>query len=297
MDEFKHIDEKYRQVALLPDKERISFINQKRWISYPVAIKAIQELKALMDQPKQQRMRSALLVGESNNGKSSIIEKFCSTHGQDIVDEDEEILKKPAIVIEVSAPKVKDIYISILEEFWAPFKTTQSDSQLRTQAFDLMRVCEVKMLIIDEFHTLLAGTAQRRANALAELKMISNKLKIPIVGVGTNDAPSVIRNSSQLQSRFWIMKLPKWETNRDFVQLLSSFEKALPLRHQSNLTQKALGHRLLEISDGNLGNLHELLKVCAIEAIHSGKEQIDLDILESFSWFTPTRGQRELKLT
>lgn len=297
MDEFEHIDEKYRQVALLPDKERISFINQKRWISYPVAIKAIQELKALMEQPRQQRMRSALLVGESNNGKSSIIEKFCDTHGQAIVDEEDGILKKPALVVEVSAPKVKDIYISILEEFWAPFKTTQTESQLRAQAFDLMRVCEVKMLIIDEFHTFLAGTAQKRANALAELKMISNKLKIPIVGVGTNDAPSVIRNDSQLQSRFWIMKLPQWKTNRDFVQLLSSFGKALPLKQKSNLTEKELGRRLLEISHGNLGNLHELLKVCAIEAIHNGKEKIDLEIVESFSWFTPTRGRREIKLT
>jgi hypothetical protein len=296
MDEFEHIDKKYRQVALLPDKERISFINQRRWISYPVAIKAMQELKALMEQPRQQRMRSALLVGESNNGKSSIIGKFCDTHGQAIVDE-EEVLKKPALVIEVSAPKVKDIYISILEEFWAPFKTTQTESQLRAQAFDLMRVCEVKMLIIDEFHTFLAGTAQKRTNALAELKMISNKLKIPIVGVGTSDALSVIRDDPQLQSRFWVMKLPKWKTDRDFVQLLSSFEKALPLKNKSNLTEKELGSRLLKISHGNLGNLHELLKVCAIEAIHSGKEKIDLEIVESFSWFTPTRGEREIKLT
>ena len=43
------------------------------------------------------------------------------------------------------------------------------------------------MLILDEFHTLLAGTAKQRQNALAELKMISNKIKIPIVGAGTKD--------------------------------------------------------------------------------------------------------------
>ena len=87
------------------------------------------------------------------------------------------------------------------------------------------------------------------------------------------------------------------QRNKDFVQLLSSFEKALPLKQKSNLTSKELGERILEISDGNLGNLHELLKVCAIEAIHSGKEKIDIDIVEAFSWFTPTKGQREIKLT
>ena len=95
------------------------------------------------------------------------------------------------------------------------------------------------MLILDEFHTLLAGTAKQRQNALAELKMISNKIKIPIVGVGTKDALSVVQNEPQLlQSRFWVMKLPKWERNKDFVQLLSSFEKALPLKQKSNLTSK-----------------------------------------------------------
>ncbi|PYE31502.1 hypothetical protein DFP83_1092 [Idiomarina fontislapidosi] len=296
MDELKHIDKKYRQVALLPDEERIAFIQQKRWIGYPVALNAIQELKALMEQPTQQRMRSALLIGDSNNGKSSIIEKFCEAHGQPVVNEDE-ILNKPVLVTEVSAPKVKDIYISILEEFWAPFKTTQTESQLRAQSFELMRVCGVKMLILDEFHTLLAGTAQKRTNALAELKMISNKLKIPIVGVGTKDALSVIRNDPQLQSRFWVMELPLWKPNTDFARLLSSFEKALPLKHKSNLASKEIGERIHTISGGNLGNVHELLKICAIEAIHNGRDKIDLDIVESFSWFTPTRGQRAIKLT
>ena len=50
---------------------------------------------------------------------------------------------------------------------------------------------------------------------------------------------------------------------------------------------------IFSICGGNIGNLHRLLVECASEAIRSGSEQVDKDIVEKFSWLRPTRGIRE----
>ena len=90
------------------------------------------------------------------------------------------------------------------------------------------------------------------------------------------------------------MTLPAWELNVDFQRLLAGFEKILPLKLRSNLHAPELAQRLYTISEGNTGNLHRLLIECAVEAIKSGKEQIDKTIVESKVWLRPTRGIREL---
>lgn len=296
MENFPHILPKFRHIAAMADDDRIAFIKEKRWINYPVANQIIVHLAELLIHPKQARMPSLLFIGESNNGKTSLIERFCSLYGEDRICEETQILIKPIIVTELSAPNVKDFYLSILEQFWAPCKPSYSVAQLRHMAMHHLLQSKTQMLILDEFHTLSNGTAAKRTETLAEIKMLSNKLRIPLVGCGIPAAASIITTDAQIQSRFSVLRLPAWQENKDFVALLKSFEKLLPLKKPSSLTDKRLGKRILEISKGNLGNIHELMKICAIEAITKGAEQIDTQIVESFSWYAPTEGPREIKL-
>ncbi|WP_417657086.1 TniB family NTP-binding protein [Pseudidiomarina aestuarii] len=296
MDQFQHIIPKFREVAAQPDEDRIQFIKTKRWINYPVADQVIAHLHDLLQHPKQARMPSVLFVGDSNNGKTSLIERFCSLYGESYTCEDTELLIKPIVMTEISAPNVKDLYLSILEQFWAPHKPTYTVAQLRHVALHHLMQSKTKMLILDEFHTLNNGSAIKRNEALAELKMISNKLRIPIVACGIPKAATIISQDAQIQSRFSVLRLPTWEKNRDFVALLKAFEKMLPLKQPSQLASKELGSKIFNISKGNLGNIHGLLQKCAIKAITSGVEQIDMEIVESFSWYTPTEGPREIEL-
>ncbi|MNG01277.1 hypothetical protein D3C84_842470 [compost metagenome] len=68
----------------------------------------------------------------------------------------------------------------------------------------------------------------------------------------------------------------------------------LPLKEASGLYRPEIAYLLHSISEGNTGDLHRLLIECATEAISSGKEKIDVEIIESKSWLQPTRGIREL---
>ena len=183
-----------------------------------------------------------------------------------------------------------------MREFWAPFRASDSKAKLRYQVIELCRDCSVKVLILDEIHSLLTGTALKQREVMNAIKLLCNELMIPIIGVGTREAVRVLHLDPQHASRFDVYPLTNWKLDKSFQSLLADFEKILPLKKSSKLHEPKLAVLLHSISGGNLGNLHRLLVECSIEAIHQEKELIDLDIVKGKSWLRPTSGIREVAL-
>jgi hypothetical protein len=152
----------------------------------------------------------------------------------------------------------------------------------------------VKILILDEIHNLLAGTAAKQRMVMNVLKSLGNELQISLVGVGTKDASLILHSDPQHASRFDIYTLPKWELNKDFLSLLASFELRLPLKFPSNLKAREKATLLFSISGGNLGDLHRLLIECATTAILSGEEEISVNTIQGHKWVQKTKGIRSL---
>lgn len=290
----EHIHPDFRHIVGLSDQERLDFLDQPRWIGYKTAQQILDTLAALMSKPVRPRMPNLLIVGESNNGKTTIVRRFRDLHGEGFVDDQAEPVK-PIVVAEAPpSADEKGLYISILERFFVPYRPSDAVSKLRYQVIHLCRACRVRMLIVDEFHSLLTGSAIKQREVMNAIKLLCNELAIPIVGVGTREAVRVLHTDPQHASRFDVLSVPLWELNQDFQRLLAGFEKVLPLKHASRIHEPELASRLHMISEGNLGNLHRLLSECASEAIKSGSEKIDKAIIEGKAWMRPTRGIREL---
>lgn len=296
MSKFEHLHPDFRHVVGLSVEERIDFLDRPRWIGYPLANSIISRMRELMQKPQRPRMPNLLLVGEPNNGKTTIVRRFAELHGNGWVNEETEPVK-PVIVAEAPpSADEKGLYASILERFWAPYRATDSALKLRYQVMHQMRACGVRLLIIDELHSLLAGSTVKQRETMNALKWLCNELMIPVVGVGTREAVRVLHMDPQHASRFDTLTLPQWSLNQDFQRLLASFEKILPLREPSGLHKPALARPLHVISDGNLGDLYRLLTECAREAISAGKEFIDPETVNRNRWVRPTRGGREVQL-
>lgn len=294
MSAYAHIHPDFQHIMSLSDIERIEFMDQPRWIGHKTTQQILDTLQGLMHKPARARMPNLLIVGDPNNGKTTVVRRFRDLCGQGYVNEDAEPVK-PIILAEAPpSADEKGLYISILEQFFAPYRASDAVSKLRYQVIHLFRSCHVRMLIIDEFHSLLTGSAIKQREVMNAIKLLCNELAIPIVGVGTREAVRVLHIDPQHASRFDVISLPLWELNQDFQRLLAGFEKVLPLKNASKLHQPESAALLHMISEGNMGNLHRLLIECAIEAIKNGKEQIDQNIIESKSWMRPTRGIREL---
>lgn len=291
---YTHIHEKFRHVPHLTDKERIEFIHTPRWIGYKTANQILKTLKDLMERPRQHRMPNLLIIGDSNNGKTTIIKRFNEKFGDTYVDDNERINVPVRLIQAPPSANEKELYISLIDSLGLPFRSSDSTAILRRQLVHSFLETHVKILIIDEAHSILTGTARQQRQMMDAIKYLCNALELPIILCGTKDAVRVLHTDSQHSSRFDVAELPIWRNDDEFRRLLGSFEKILPLKNPSNLIDIEKTNLIHSISDGNLGNVKRLLNECAIEAINTGEETITLDIIRGKSCLRPTKGLRKI---
>ncbi len=299
MQKYEHLADDVLEVMTLIDSDRINTLFSDRWIGYKKAVTILDTLTDLLNRPRKLRPECLLIVGDSNMGKTTIIHEFTKQHYTKTVNDiDMELLsvKKPVLTILAPAKaNVKEFYINILNHFFVPFRPTDPEAKLRNQAVHLMRKYETKMLIIDEIHNCLTGSTKLLSEVMNTLKNLSNDLSLNIVGVGTREAVTILHTDAQYASRFDVAMLPKWELNQDFLRLLLSYVRLLPLKKRSDLASQRLATLIFEISGGNFGDLNRLLIECAKEAIVQGNEEITEEIVHKFKWLKPTEGMRNIR--
>ncbi len=77
----KHLSENTRKyVEVATDDQRIKHVKEFRWIGYTDSIKILKKMHDLLDYPKSSRMPNLLLVGDSNNGKTVLLNQFHKRH-------------------------------------------------------------------------------------------------------------------------------------------------------------------------------------------------------------------------
>jgi hypothetical protein len=150
----------------------------------------------------------------------------------------------------------------------------------------------VKVLIIDEIQHVLAGPLLRQRAFLNVIQHLGNELQLPIVAVGTQDAFNAIQTDPQLANRFEPVILRRWTMGEDYLRLLASFEKALPLEHRSELLQTAMAIKILSLSEGTIGEISALVCRAAIAAIETGTERITIASLERCDYVAPSERRR-----
>jgi hypothetical protein len=177
-------------------------------------------------------------------------------------------------------PNERDLYEEILAGMGGVFSHGTSVTTLRHRIRALARQLEMRMLVIDEIHSLLAGTFREQRIILNAIRFLANDLRIPLVCLGTDEANQALMTDPQLADRFAAADLPPWEDDSAFEQLLLSFESILPLRQLSEFRDARIHQRILSLSEGVLGRICKLMEAAAIEAIRSGEERISLSLLK-----------------
>ena len=231
-------------------------------------------------------MPNLLLLGPTNNGKSMIIEKFRRAHPP-VWHPDRE--QTPVLVVQMpSDPKVARFYAALLNALGVPLRPNRRLPELEQLTLRLLGQVGVRVLVIDELHNTLAGHGTARREFLNLLRFLGNELKIPLVGVGTQEAYLAIRSDDQLENRFEPFVLPRWQADEQACQLLASFATSFPLRRPSPIATMEMAEYLLTRSEGTIGELAALLTEAAAAAIESGQETINQRTLLMADYAGPT---------
>ena len=294
--DLSHLTLQAQALAILPGAERINRIRSERWIGYTYAGQALMELENLFAWPSRQRMPNMLIIGPTNNGKSMIIEKFRRQHLPRMSsDGSKEIV--PVVIMEMpSEPSITRFYTMLLHAMNTPTASRLRIPDLEVLALRIMKTIEIRMLIIDELHNMLSGGPSVRREFLNLIRFLGNMLRIPIIGVGTEDAYRAIRTDDQLENRFKPFILPRWKEDDELMLLLASFASSFPLRSTSyELHSREMARYILARTEGTIGEIAMLLMGAAIIAIESGEEAINGKTLARVDYDSPTQRRQKFE--
>jgi Bacterial TniB protein len=291
--DLSHLTPSAQLLAYLPSAERIQHVRADRWIGYPIAVAAVTRLEELYQWPNKQRMPNLLIISQTNNGKSMIVERFRRQHLPSSSAHQEDI---PVLCVQMpSEPSILRFYTALLAAMGSPLSPRSPLPVQEQQAIALMRKVGVKLLVIDELHNVLAGHSNSRREFLNLLRFLGNELRIPLVGVGTHEAYLAIRSDNQLENRFEPLILPLWEVNDGTCSLLASFVSSFPLRQRSDIANPDMARYLLARSEGTIGELALLLTKAAIVAIETGDESINQKTLGLADYDGPSERRRKFE--
>jgi hypothetical protein len=282
------------------DSEQISRIEncQKEfWIGYEAANDIIQNVERVLNFPKKSRMPNLLIIGNTNNGKTSILNRLLNTYSRiENPEGDADIIP----LIRVQAPPDADesrLYDLILFELGVPSSPNYRAAFKKNQILTVAPRVNLRGILIDEIHDILAGPKKNQRLFRCVIKQLGSDLKIPIIGAGTIEALNAVNSDPQLSNRFDPLFIPKWkllhlkdkDKNKEpFLRLLASFEPRLQLQKKSSFGDPKIYGKLMIMCEGLIGELTTVLGRAAETAIQSGEERITLDILEKLKWKPPS---------
>ena len=286
---YPHLNTRAAEQLALPDEERIRIIRAGAWLPLRHAKATLAKLEDLLSYPEVTRMPNYLLVGPSYSGKTSILERFMKLHPPDL-SPDREATLCPIVMIDAPPkPDLADFYSRILDALMAPYKPNAPVHAKYSQVKHLLRELQVRVLIVDEIHHLIAGSLNRQREFRNALKSLGNEAKVSIVASGIEEAYNAFNADAQMSSRFMPVEMPRWCAGAELGELLMTLEQRTPLREPSDLHMPGLMMAVLARSESMLGDICDLVKAAAVDAIRSGAESITEKQLSKLDWIPPSK--------
>lgn len=142
----------------------------------------------------------------------------------------------------------------------------------------------------------MTTTARQQRIALDTIKFLMNELSLPILTLGTSQAPSAMQVDEHLNARFQHRELPVWKRDEYLTTFLDTLEKALPLRNPSCLSSPTLSTELIRLSSGILQTIVQLVTHAAAHAVETGEEQITTKLLQQAMFEPPLAAAKQAEL-
>lgn len=224
----------------------------------------------------------AILLGESRCGKSrllDIVEQKWPPHRT------AEKTHVPVLSIRItSKPTVKGLLTQLIAKLGAPSAIRYKTEQQQMQALiNLLKRCEVRALMLDEFQHFLSDRGQVNYSVADLFKYLSDEAQISIIFAGLPEAKGVIDANEQLAGRASAalrLRRFNWGTasGRDeFKQMLVGCARAFEPIALPDLSSDELAFRWYCASGGVIGLVLKIFRECLNTAAQKNYSALTLE--------------------
>jgi DNA transposition AAA+ family ATPase len=229
----------------------------------------LEQVRKLHDwlEGKRRSRQCCRVVGESRTGKTMACDAYRLRHKPK-----QEVGKPPIVPVVYVQPSqdcgARELFGVIIEHL--KYKMVKGTvAEIRTRTLQVLKGCQVEMLIIDEADRLKPKT-------FADVRDIFDNLGISVVLVGTDRLDTVIRRNEEVDKLFRDYYRFGRLSGPEFQQTVEIWERdVLKLPVASNLGKKTMLKTLGEATGGYIGLMDMILRETAIRVLEKGLKKID----------------------
>ena len=269
---------------LSPD-QRVEMVHKLR-LQIPVHQRAIKTLsKALERSQFSAEPRSLFIGGDSGMGKTTMLSMFAAKYPRVERDDVDQI---PVLLASIPATATTKGTASTLLKALGDPKAYQGElAKLTDRLLTYLSVCEVKIIVLDEFQHIIDRESSRvRARTADWLKSIVNESGVPLALVGLPHSEVILEENVQLDRRFHRrIYLPRFSSRTakeraEFRTLLKILDQHLPFPVSAGLDDPKTADWLFKRCKGLLGPLMALIRDAAEAAIEDDAPHVMPEHLE-----------------
>lgn len=277
---FLHLDPSIRPIAAQDNLIRAQHVLKDVYLNHPHAQAVERHIEQLIRLPRKIRMPGLFLCAESGIGKTQILRRIERRHP---AYEDGTRRCRPVLYVQVpAAPTVRSLRRTLLDEAEIPFLDTPNKPTPESLLRRGLAAAHTRLIMLDEIHNIEHMKHTTRMLLRDYVRCLSNSTQLPIVLGGTSEFEQALTEDRQLESRYPIMRLPRWTDSPEFIAFLQGYERACPLRLPSRLAEPQFVRALLAETRGITDSIIRSLQAAALVAIRAGTERIGV---EDLAWW------------
>jgi len=284
---YKHLDAGAAQLMQSSDLERIRYIQRDRFIEHSAVAAVLSMLDDFVGRPISVRPPCMALIGDAGAGKSTLLDEFMQRVDKHV---DGAGTRRALYSVADAFPTLQVLQTALLAALSIPSPLTSYRERWAADDMIKRAISElgIRVVIIDEVQHILNLPRPVRPALWDWIKWISTACRVSVVCAGIPGAEEIVLRERQLQSRFAVVRLPRWVAGPAFAQFLSAFERSLPLRRPSGLGTQEIQKALLRESQvkqqvaGVTHGVKQIIESAAIHAIRTGEERITLPALAAW---------------
>lgn len=257
---------------------------EETFIAHPQVAEAVEAIKKKLKLLAfRKRSSGVLLLANTGGGKSTLCKQLKAlwpdVPGMVVV-------RKPVIEIAIPKPCTRaNLAIALLRGLGETDLVGRADQNL-DRAHELLRACQTKLLLVDNFHDIPERRTQGKIKDIGNwFRDLLDKSRVVMLALGIETAAEVMDCNSQLRRRapgrlrIDYFKLASTEDKKGWITLLKNFDDRLPLAESSNLGRGDFASRLFFATNGILAYLSELLAVAMHVSVQRGSERLEMQDL------------------